>query len=248
MENLIIIFLTSLVATISSSMSGGGASIISLPVFLWLGMPFPLAIAAHKFNAIFFTPISAYTYLKDRKVDWTFLLLFAAIGLIGSYLGVKLVVGLDKNLLNRIVGIIILAFVIFVYFKKEFGLKEKKETSVFKKVLSYFVAILMGFYESIFGSGNGIAFTALTYYTRGFDFIDALGYYFAIAFFWVSFASILYIREGYFDLGIMLSSTLGAVLGAYFGSKYAKYKGNKFIKTFFVIVGAILGIKLILNF
>jgi uncharacterized membrane protein YfcA len=103
----------------------------------------------------------------------------------------------------------------------------------------------MGFYETVFGSGNGIFFTMLTFYTKGFDFIDGLGHYYAISFSWVLFAAILLIQKGYFDFQIMLFATLGSVLGGFLGSRYAKNKGNKFIKILFVIIGSILGLKLL---
>lgn len=247
MFTLIIVFLASLVATFLSVISGGGTSTISLPIFLWLGMSLPLAIATNKVNAIFFTPISARNYLKGRKIDWKFLILFATIGLFGVYLGVKVIINIDQILLKQIIGLVIIAFVIFTYFKKELGLKEKPEQNKFKKIINYPIALLMGFYEGIIGSGNGIAFAVLTFYTRGFDFISALGHYFAISTFWVTLAAVLYIQQGYFDFSIMASSILGAIIGSYLGSKYARYKGNKFIKIAFVVIGGILGMKLALN-
>lgn len=247
MGNLLIVFSSSFIATFLSVMSGGGSSVITLPIFIWTGMSLPLAIAVHKVCAIFWTPISAYNYLKDRKINWKFLLLFAAIGLIGAYLGVQFVLTIDESTVKPAIGIIILLLVAYTYFKKDLGIKEKLIKSKVKQLLAYPLAIIMGFYESVFGAGNGIAFATVTIYSRGFDFINALGYYYAIAFFWASFASILYIQKGYFDLGIMLAAILGSTIGSYTGSKYAKLKGNKFIKIVFITVGTMLGLKLILN-
>ncbi|MBT3865342.1 sulfite exporter TauE/SafE family protein [Candidatus Peregrinibacteria bacterium] len=248
MQTILIVFVSSLIATFLSVMSGGGASTITLPVFLWTGMSLPLAIAVHKVCAIFWTPISAYNYLKDRKINWGFLLVFAAIGLVGAYLGVQFVLKIDESVVRPAIGVIILTLVAYTYFKKDLGIKEKKVNSKIKKILAYPTAIIMGFYESVFGAGNGIVFTAVTFHSRGFDFINALGYYFAVAFFWASFASVLYIQKGYFDLGIMSAAILGSTIGSYAGSKYAKLKGNKFIKTIFIIIGGLLGVKLILGF
>lgn len=227
-------------------MSGGGTSVINLPIFLWAGIPLPLSIATQKISAMFWTPISAWNYLKGKKINWNFLLLFASIGLIGVYFGVQAAIGIDEVILSKIIGGIILCFVIYIYFKKELGLKEHRMISPLKKILSYLAAIVMGFYESVFGSGNGIAFAVLTFHTRGFDFIHALGYYFAIAFFWVTFASILFINKGYFDISIIGSAIIGSIMGSYLGSKYAKFKGNKFIKKIFVIIGALLAFKLLI--
>lgn len=247
MADILIIFGASLIATLLSVMSGGGASIISLPIFLWTGMSLPLAVATHKVCAAFWTPISAYNYLKGKKIDWWFLFLFAGLGLIGAYFGVKFVISFDQVLLKKIIGGIIVFFAVFTFFKKDLGLKEMVVKSKIKRLSSYPAALIMGFYESIIGSGNGIAFAILTFYSRGFDFVSALGYYFGVAFFWVTFAAIIYVWDGYFDLGIMLAAILGSVIGSYIGSKYAAYKGDRFIKNIFVIVGVLLGLKLVLN-
>jgi len=247
MTTLIIIFLSSLLGTIIGVMSGGGSSIISLPLYLWAGIPLPLAISTHKIYAAFTAPIAAYNYLKDLKIDWKFILVFSGIGLIGAYFGVQLVLEINANTLKTIIGIIIIIFVIYSYFQKDLGLKKHEVKSFTQKHLPYPLALIMGFYEGILGSGNGIAFIVLTTYSRGYDMVKALGHYNVVAFFWVTFAGILYIQKGFFDPGIMLAAILGASLGGYIGSRYAKHKGNRFIKIVFMVVGLILGIKLSLN-
>lgn len=65
----VILFLTAIVATALSSMSGGGASVITIPVTMLLGYSFPLALAAQKIASIFWVLPAAYNYLKDRKFD-----------------------------------------------------------------------------------------------------------------------------------------------------------------------------------
>ncbi len=245
--DIVLVFFVSLFSTLLSVMSGGGSSTIGLPIFLEMGMSVPLAVCVHKFCAVFWAPVSAYNYLKGRKIDWGFVALFSVIGLVGAYFGAEFVLQTEQDVLKRIIGVVILIFVTYTYFKKDLGLKGRKIKSKIVKGISYLVALVMGFYESILGSGNGIAFSILTFHTRGFDFISALGHYFAVGFLWVSFASYLFIKEGYFDWEIMGAAVLGSVIGSYVGSKYARYKGNSFIKAIFVVLGAILGLKLVLG-
>ncbi len=242
-----IIFITGIVATALSSMSGGGASIINLPVLLWLGVPFPLAVATQKVSSAFWVLPASYNYLKDRKVDWSFIITFSFIGLIGAYIGVLVVLKVNSKILETFIGGLILLLVAYTYFKKDVGLTETKAYSATRQMLAYPFALLLGFYESIFGSGNGIAFAIVTFYTKGFDFVDALGYYFSLAFFWVIFAAILLMTKGYYSLEVMLPAVVGSVIGGWIGSKYAKYKGNRFIKLMFVAVGGFLGLKLLLG-
>ena len=248
MFEFIVIFFTALVATALSSMSGGGASVINIPVLLWLGIPFPLAMSAQKVSSAFWVLPAAYNYLIDRKINWRFLIIFSLVGLIGAYLGVAVILKTDQRIMEIVVGILILLLVAYTYFKKDIGLTEHKVYSKSRRLLAYPGSLVLGFYESIFGSGNGILMAILTFYTRGFDFIDALGYYYAAAFAWVVFAAGLLITKGYFSLTVMIPIVAGSLIGGYFGSKYAKYKGNEFIKIVFVLFGAVLGIKLLLGF
>jgi hypothetical protein len=245
MSLFLIILITSFIATALSSMSGGGASMINIPVMLALGISFPLATAAQKVSSMFWVLPASYNYLKDRKIDWKFLSLFSVIGLIGVYLGTIVVLAINQRTASIIVGILILSLVVYVLLKKDVGLKENIIYSKLRQSVAYVFALILGFYESFFGSGNGILFSIVTFKTKGFDFVDALGYYYSIAFLWEILAVIIFISKGYFSFAVMVPTVIGSVIGGYVGSRYAKYKGNKFIKIMFAIVGTILGIKLL---
>ncbi|MCX6753238.1 MAG: sulfite exporter TauE/SafE family protein [Candidatus Nomurabacteria bacterium] len=243
----IIIFAITFFATLLSSMSGGGAGIIVYPALLSMGLPFPLVGAVSAVNSTVWVLPAGRNYLKGRKVDWKFLIIFSLIGLIGCYFGVLLMININQRILEISVGAIILFLVSYTYFKKDMGLNQNKVQSLARQMIAYPFALLLGFYETIFGSGNGILFTMITLYTRGFDFIDGLGHYYYISFSWALFAAVLLIQKGYYDVNIMAVAAIGSILGGFLGSKYAKNKGNKFIKTLFVIIGGILGIKLLLG-
>ena len=244
---LLIIFFTTFFAALLSSMSGGGVNAINVPVFLALGMPVPLALSVVSTNSVFWVLPAARNYLKGRKIDWKFLIIFSLIGLIGTYLSIKFILGLNQRTFELIVGPLIIFFAGYTYFKKELGLTEHKIYSRARQMFAYPFALLLGFYENAFGAGNALAFSLITFYTRGFDFIDALGHYYAVAFPWVVFGSALLIKSGFYDLKIMPVAVIGSVLGAYTGSRYARYKGNEFIKIAFVLIGGILGLKLLLG-
>ncbi len=248
METAIIVFLTSFFAVLLSAMSGGGSSIITLPVFLALGMSFPLATAVQKVAAVFWVLPAAWNYLRDRKVDWMFLTIFSGIGLIGVYLGVQLIVSIPQRALELSIGVIILLLVAYLATQRKLGMKEETIRSPLRRASAYPFGLLLGFYEGIFGSGNGILLSIVTMKTRGFDFVDAVGHYFAMSFLWVLFGAILLIAKGHIDIGLMIPAILGSVAGSFIGSAYAKYKGNAFIRMVFCVLGTILGLKLVLGF
>lgn len=245
MNHFFIILLTSFVATALSSMSGGGASVINIPVMLALGIPFPLATAAQKVSSTFWVLPASYNYLKGKKIDWKFLCIFSGVGLIGVYIGTVVVLAINQRIAGIIIGTLILGLVVYVLFKKDVGLQETKVYSKFRQFVAYFFALVLGFYESFFGSGNGILFSIVAFKTKGFDFIDALGYYYSIAFLWEILAVIVFVSKGYFSWEVMIPTVLGSIIGGYVGSKYARYKGNRFIRIMFAIIGTVLGVKLL---
>ena len=116
-----------------------------------------------------------------------------------------------------------------------------------REPLAYGIALPMGIYEGVLGSGNGIAFSALCIYAKGFDFMAGLGYYFSISFIWSVVGSLLLIHKGYFSLALIVPAILGSVPGAYIGSRFARYKGNSFIRIVFLVIGGFLGVKLTLG-
>lgn len=247
MADAIIIFITCLFSTFLSALSGGGSSLINFPIFLSMNMSFPMATAVQKISSAVWTPPAAYTYLKNKKIDYKFLIIFGMLGLVGVYLGLKVILNVNEAILKRSVGFLIVGLSVYTLFNKKMGLAEHTVSSKVKSAFAYLMAIVLGAYESLFGAANGIAFAVLTIYAKGYDFIKALGYYFAIAFVWVASAAVFLISKGYYDLHFMIPTALGSVIGGFFGAKFGKYKGNKFIKTVFVSVGVLLGFKLILN-
>src|ERR1700690_410785 len=194
-------------------MSGGGAAVIGVPVMLALGVSFPLASAAQKLGGVFWALPASYNYLRDRKVDWPFLILFSLIGLIGVYVGVLAVLAINQRVVGVVIGILILTLVAYVLLRKDVGLEEKKVHSKFRQSIAYIFALVLGFYESFFGSGNGILFSIVSVNTKGFDFVDALGYYFSISFLWDVFAVVLFVSKGYFDLKVMAPVVVGSLIG-----------------------------------
>ncbi|HSH84442.1 MAG TPA: TSUP family transporter, partial [Guyparkeria sp.] len=48
----IILFVIALIANLFSAFSGGGAGLIQLPVLIFLGLPFAIALATHKVASV----------------------------------------------------------------------------------------------------------------------------------------------------------------------------------------------------
>jgi len=240
-----IILCVAFVASSLSSLSGAGAAILTTPVWLSLGFSLPAAIASNQLNGAAWTPIAARNYLKGKDADWPLIRIMVCFGLAGAFAGTRIVFGIDALVLTRVIGGIIIALVLFVTFNPAMGRTET--TPILSRSVTGVIAFPIGVYESFFGSGNGLFTSILLTKTRGMPLLTALGSYYAIAFFLNSFAVVVYGVAGYADLRLMIPSTVGSVLGAYIGSRIGRGKGYGLVRTMFLFLGGVLGLKLVLG-
>ena len=240
-----IIFAVAFMASLLSSMSGAGAAMLTTPVWLFLGFPLPVAIASNQLNGAAWTLIAARNYLKGGTVDWALIRIMIFCGLAGAYVGTTIVRGVDANILQRVIGMIIIALVVVVALHS--GLGRTESEPLLSRRMTGVLAFPLGAYESFFGSGNGLFTSILLAKTRGLPLLTALGYYYLISFFWNSFAVTVYSTAGYADSRLMVPSTAGSVLGAYIGSRVGRRKGYRLVRALFLTAGGALGLKLALG-
>ena len=67
---ILLTFAASFAACFFSSLSGGGAGLILLPVLMFTGLPFINALASHKLAVGFIGIGSTLRYLRERLIDW----------------------------------------------------------------------------------------------------------------------------------------------------------------------------------
>ena len=240
-----IVFTVALLASLLSSMSGAGSAILTTPVWLSLGFPLPVAIASNQMNGAAWTLIAARNYLKGRILDWTLIRYMVCFGLVGAYGGTIIVRAVDAHLLQRIIGGIIIGLVVVVGLNPSLG-REETEPQL-SRILTGILSFPLGVYESFFGSGNGLFTSILLTKARGLSLLTSLGYYYIVAFTWNCFAVSIYIASGLGNSRLMLPSTVGSMLGAYFGSRIGRRKGYGLVRVLFLSLGGILGMKLVLG-
>jgi hypothetical protein len=153
--------------------------------------------------------------------------------------------GADAHILQRVIGMIIIALVAVVAFNP--GLGRTESEPLLSRPLTGVLAFPLGVYESFFGSGNGLFTSILLSKARGVPLLTALGYYYLISFFWNSFAVSIYSAAGFADSSLMVPSTAGSVLGAYIGSRIGRRKGYGLVRALFLAIGGALGVKLALG-
>ena len=226
----------------------GGGGLISIPAFIFFGLPIHLALGTNKFAASCSSLTSTWQYIRSKRIDFSPIYPLIPFTIIGAILGVTLTVRLSSDFLQLLFGWLILAITLYTLFSKDnVSLQDSPKGNVSYWVLAVF-SLFLGFYDGFFGPGTG------SFLLFGFrkllreDYLFASGHSKLLNFTSNIVSLALFAYHGKIHYGIGLLVGIFMVLGAYVGSKLALKKGNLLIKPVFVLISASLGLKLIIDY
>lgn len=188
---LILIALVTFIAAAVGTISGFGTSTIMVPILIFF-FPHPVTLL---FVGIihWFGDIWKMAFFPSG-INWRVILGFGLVGILASFLGAMLTIRIPTELLLRGLGAFLLAYVIFLFLRREWQLPQDLRTMVTGGALS-------GFFAGIFGVGGAVRGTFLTVFNLPkATYIFTSG---AIAMFIDSARIITYFSEG-----VRLESTL----------------------------------------
>ncbi|NFA43676.1 sulfite exporter TauE/SafE family protein [Clostridium botulinum] len=226
----------------------GGGGIISLPAYIFAGIPIHIAYGTNKFASCIGTSISSIKFFRSGNIKIKSALLSAAGALIGSWFGAQIVLLLNEKYLNYCLIVILPIVSLFLLFNRNFGVKNKKELSNKKLyILSFIIGVFLGAYDGFFGPGTGtflvICFTGIL----GFNLITASGNAKIVNLASNFSALIAYILGGKVMFSIGVPAAVCAIAGNYLGAHLAIKNGDKIIKPIIFVAIGLLFIKVIFD-
>lgn len=236
-----IMFLASFVDAIS-----GGGGLISLPAYLFTGMPVHNAYACNKLCCNISTAMSAGRYLKNDLIDRKAALFVGAVTFCCSVLASGIVLWMPERPLSLMVlGSMPFVAVLILVNKKYPEVDRSAEVKGKKKIIRWiFTGLVMGAYDGMLGPGSGtlaiILFTKLLKY----DLTRASGNAKVAVFSSTLAGTISYVAAGKVLWSYALPVAVCGILGGYAGSGMAIKKGASFIRPMMIIIAAVLIVKL----
>lgn len=229
------------------SISVGGTSLVTVPLLISLGMISKNAVATNMFALIFLSLSGAVGFRKEiRAVSYKILAFFSVLTICGSLLGASFILAIDKDVLKKMIAIMIFIIAGTFLIKKEFGIQERKEKiSPLKFVIGACLTFILGIYGGFFSGGYitllsyvlilalGLNFLQVAFITKIFNIFSSLV---ACVFFYI---------HGLIDFRVSIPLALSMSLGAFLGTKLAIEKGNVWIKNLFIIAVLLLAMKLL---
>lgn len=239
-----VMFLASFVDAIS-----GGGGLLSLPAFLFTGMPVHNAYGCNKIGCFTSTCMSSYRFLKSGMMDKKVAAATGIVTLLCSAAASKLVLWLPDRPL-RIMILVSMPFVaVLILANRSYSEEDhSSELSTMNKYgLCLLTGVLMGFYDGMLGPGSGTL--AILLYTKFFkyDLKKASGNAKAAVLASSFAASLSHILAGTVIWSITIPAVLCGLLGSYAGAGMALKKGARFIRPMMLVIAFLLILKLALD-
>lgn len=245
----LLLFIIAIIANGLSAIAGGGAGLLQLPILLFLGLPFGMALATHKIETIALGIGSTARYWKEKTLELYFSLFVLACGLPGVVIGAMIILNVNERLATVSLGILTLALAIYSFFKKQLGQEySPKRRDKMSYIIGGTVIFLIGFINGSLTSGTGLFFTLWVIHWFGLDYKRAVAATMVlVGFFWNATGAITLTTLGEVKWAWLLPLILGSLIGGYLGATFAVKKGNIWIKRIFELTTISMGISLILK-
>jgi len=224
----------------------GGGGLIQIPALLLFLPPeqaaaVPAVLGTNKLSSICGTGMALAQYAKRIAIPWRSMLPAAVVAFVLSLAGARTVSVLSTAVLKPLVLALLLGVAICTFARKDLGRLHAPRFAARHEVrIGLLIGAVIGFYDGFFGPGTGSFLIFLFVGLLGFDFLrasasakvinlatnlSAVGY----------FAATDRILYGY-AVPMGACNLLGSVLGA----RMAMWRGNRFVRWFFLVVVGVL--------
>ncbi|WMJ82868.1 sulfite exporter TauE/SafE family protein [Oscillospiraceae bacterium LTW-04] len=227
----------------------GGGGLISLPAYLFAGLPVHVAYGTNKMAASFGTAIAVRQFAKNGSIRLRPALISAVGAIIGGWFGAHLVMMLSAETVQIMMMICLPIVAVFMLTRKQLGsdenhfLEPKKEN-----IICAVIGIVIGMYDGLFGPGTG-TFLLMSFTTfLGYSMVTATANAKVVNLASNVGALITYMIGGKVLYAIGIPCIISAALGNFIGSRMAIKKGSRFIRPVMTFVVAGLFVKILLDF
>ena len=236
------LFLAGLVDSI-----GGGGGLISLPAYLFAGLPVHMAIATNKLSSSCGTALSTARFIRKGLVNFRLAVPSVAAAVLGSSLGANLSLRISENVMKYVLFAVLPAAAFIVLNRHLFRDSGRHAATADRRTLLVCLvsAFVIGMYDGFYGPGTGtfliIAFTVFARMTVGSA--NAQAKVINLTTNVTSLAVFLLNGQVLFPLG--LAAAACNMAGNWVGSGLALTKGTKIVRPVILIVLALLLAKIL---
>lgn len=245
----IILFFISTIANIFSAFAGGGAGLIQLPVLIFMGLPFSVALATHKIATVALGLGATIRNVKEGHTSWRLNVFMLLAGIPGVIFGAWTIIGVDDRLAEMCLGTLTLSLGVYSIVKPNLGLEAQPKNRHKKGIIIGALGLFMiGFANGALSAGTGLFATMWLVKWFGLNYKHAVGHtLISVGLFWNASGAITMGVMGDVQWDWLPALVLGSLLGGFLGAHLAINMGSQWIKKAYEFVTVVIGLKLIIG-
>jgi uncharacterized protein len=226
----------------------GGATVISLSVLMFLGLPADVANGTHRIAALFQTFTSADTFRRQQVLDLKGGMSLALPSVLGSILGAFIAVDIDEMVFRQVAAIVMLMILILILLKPQQWIKGNEAARGRRMDLRRFLLFfVIGVYGGFIHIGIGYFLIFALVMNAGYDLLQANAVKVLIVFLYVAASLAIFIVSGLVDWKYAAVLAVGQGLGAWVSARWASRWSGEFMRWFMIIFillssGQLLGV------
>ena len=134
---------------------GGGGGLISLPIYLFVGLPTHYALGTNKLSSSLGTIASTVRYIKKGYVNWLLAIPSVALAITGSHFGTKLQLTVNEQYLRYVLIFVLIGVAAVMLKKRELPEVPGAIAPWKQRVIVWSAALVIGMYDGFYGPGTG---------------------------------------------------------------------------------------------
>ena len=225
----------------------GGGGLISLPAYLFAGVPVHIALGTNKLSSTMGAVTASYRYYKNGFVDLFLCVPSIIAALAGSALGTTLTLLVNERYLQWLLIAVLPVTAFFVLRKRELSASDTAFSRPKTAIIAALVSFALGAYDGFFGPGTGTFLILLYCGLARIDPRTATGNAKLVNLASNLSAAVLFLLNGKILLPLALAAGAFSIAGSYLGSGLAIKKGEGIIRLFILAVLGLLLIRVVQN-
>ena len=243
----LVLFLIAVVANWFSALAGGGAGLIQLPILIFMGLPFSLALATHKIATVALGLGATMRHLREGHLDKLILLVIFLAGAPGVVLGALFILDVNGRHAEIALGILTLMLSLYSWFRPELGLStSEKHRDVTGLAIGAVGLFIIGFANGALSAGSGLFVTLWLVYWFGLEYKLAVAQTLvAVGLGWNGTGAVTMGAVAEVKWDWIPALIAGSLVGGYLGAHTSIQSGNLLIKRLYEVITLLVGIKLL---
>ena len=223
----------------------GGGTLLSLPVLIFLGLPPNVANGTNRVAIVIQTAFATAGFKSKGVTTFPFNAYLGASALLGAIIGASIAVDIDGAVFNKILAVIMIAVILIIVFKPKINLKDVHERLTGKYLwLGMLAFFFFGIYGGFINAGLGFIIILFLHFFNHMSLVRANATKVAVVCIYTLSALVVFILNDKVNWAVGFVLAIGNGAGAWIASRVSVNKGDGFIKTFLLVVVAIMAIKL----